>query len=350
MVLDSFSGVQLMSRRRFLKASTLVGMGFVAGAPGVLGARARQAGQSRADGPTRIIMGGYAPSTTSFSRGLDFIGDRLESRFGDDVEARYVYNVSDVGYGGAGDLTWLVDSGIMTLAYRTMSEGIPELEVTSLPFLFANLTEARAAMDGPLGRAAAARIEADSNFRILGFFENGFRHVSNSVRPVRTPADLNGLSIRCLGSQSRMFELLGAEPRGMSLAAALPELEAGTIDGQENPFENTVSYEPYRFQRYHTATFHSYLSRPIFVNRQAFDSWPAELQTEMRAAVRDAMTYQRELHDQAEIDSQVVIREAGGEIVELTAAERAQFVAAVEPIYADARTRYSRELLGWVNR
>jgi len=339
-----------MLRRRFLKASTLIGMGFVAGAPGGLGARAQQAGQTRADGPIRIIMGGYAPPTTSFSRGLDFIGDRLESRFGDDVEARYVYNVTDVGYGGAGDLSWLVDSGVLTLAYRTMSEGIPELEVASLPFVFADLAEARAAMDGSLGRAAAARIEADTNFRILGFFENGFRHVSNSVRPVHTPADLNGLSIRCLGSQARTFELLGAQPRMISLAAALPELEAGTIDGQENPFENTVSYEPYRFQRYHTATFHSYLSRPIFVNRQVFDAWPEDLQTEMRAAVQGAVIHQRELHDQAEIDSAAVIRESGGEIVELTAAERAQFVAAVAPIYADAETRYSRELMGWVNR
>ena len=339
-----------MSRRRFLKASTLIGMGFVAGAPGVLGARAQQAGQTRPDGPIRIIMGGYGPSTTSFSRALKFVGDRLESRFGDDVEVRYVYNVMDVGYGGAGDLSWLVDSGVMALAYRTMANGVPELEVAALPFVFSDLAEARAAMDGPLGRAAATRIEADSNFRILGYFENGFRHVSNSVRPVHTPADLNGLSIRCLGMQARTFELLGAEPRTISLGAALPELEAGTIDGQENPFENTVSYGPYRFQRYHTATFHSYLSRPIFVNRQSFDAWPEELQSEMRAAMQDAVIHQRELHDQAEIDSAVIIREAGGEIVELTAAQRAQFVAAVAPIYVDAETRYSRELLGWVNR
>jgi TRAP-type C4-dicarboxylate transport system substrate-binding protein len=339
-----------MSRRRFLKASTLIGMGFVAGAPGVLGARAPQAGQTSADGPIRIIMGGYGPSTTSFSRGLKFVGDRLESRFGDDVAVRYVYNVMDVGYGGAGDLAWLVDSGVMALAYRTMSDGVPELEVAALPFVFSDLAEARAAMDGPLGRAATIRLEADSNFRILGYFENGFRHVSNNVRPVHTPADLNGLSIRCLGSQARTFELLGAQPTTISLGAAIPELEAGTIDGQENPFENTVSYGPYRFQRYHTATFHSYLSRPIFVNRQSFDAWPEDLQVEMRAAVQAAVLHQRELHDQAEIDSAAVIRESGGEIVELTAEQRAEFVAAVAPIYADADARYSPELLGLVGK
>ena len=339
-----------MSRRRFLKTSALIGTSVVVGAPGIFGARAQPARRTSADGPIRIIMGGYGPSTTSFSRGLKLIGDRLEAKFGDEVDVRYVYNVIDVGYNGGGDLRWLVDSGVLTLAYFTMSTGVPELEVAALPFLFSDTAEARAAMDGPLGQAAKTRIEADSNFYILGYFENGFRHVSNSIRPVHTPADLNGLSIRCLGIQARMFELLGAEPRTMSLGAAIPELEAGTIDGQENPFENTVSYGPYRFQRYHTATFHSYLSRPIFVNRQSFDAWPEDLQAEMRAAAQDATIYQRELHDQAEIDSAAIIREFGGEIVELTAEQRAEFVAAVAPIYADAKTRYSRELLNLVNR
>ena len=131
----------------------------------------------------------------------------------------------------------------------------------------------------------------------------------------------------------------------MNLAAAILVLADGTIDGQENPFENTVSYGPYLHQRYHTATFHSYLSRAIFVHRPTFDAWPEDLQNEMRAAVRDAVTYQRGLHDQAEIDSQAIIRDAGGETVELTPAQRAEFVAAVAPIYADAQTRYSRELL-----
>lgn len=331
-----------MFRRQFLKNSALLGASVAAGAPGFFSARAQEASARR------IIMAGYGPSTTSFSRGLDFIGEHLEARFGDAVDPRYIYNIYDVGYGGAGDLRWLVDSGVLTLAYSTMSTGIPELEVAALPFLFSDTAAARAAMDGPLGEAASARIEAETNYRVLGFFENGFRHVSNDIRPVHTPADLVGLSIRLLGIQSRTFELLGAEPVTMNLADAIPLLADGTIDGQENPFENTVSYGPYLHQRYHTATFHSYLSRAIFVHRPSFDSWPEDLQTEMRAAVREAVMYQRGLHDEAEVESQRTIREAGGEIVELTPAQRAEFVAAVTPIYADAQTRYSRELLDLV--
>lgn len=340
-----------MSRRNFLKTLALTGTSVVAGAPGFFGARAQQADQpSVTERPIRIVMGGYGPPTTSFSQGLKLIGDRLEARFGDEVDVRYVYNVMDVGYSGGGDLPWLVEAGVLTLGYSTMSnERIPELELAALPFLFSDTTTARAAMDGPLGQATIVRIEAEMNVRILGYFENGFRHVSNNVRPVHTPADLSGLTIRVLGIQARTFELLGADPQIISLTAAIEALEAGTLDGQENPFENTVTYRPYLFQRFHTATYHSYLSRPIFVHRPSFDAWPEALQTEMRAAVRDAVILQRELHDKAEVDSAAIIREAGGEIVELTPEQREAFVAAVAPIYAEAKNRYSRELLDLVN-
>jgi TRAP-type C4-dicarboxylate transport system substrate-binding protein len=254
----------------------------------------------------------------------------------------------DVGYCSS-DLAWLVDAGVLTLAYRTMTEGIPELEVAALPFLFPDTASARAAMDGALGRAATQRIEAQTNYRVLGYFENGFRHVSNNVRPIRTPADFKGLKIRVLAVQARTFELLGADPRPMSLSAAIAALKAGKLDGQENPFANTVTYGIYPYQRYHTATYHSYLSRPIFVHRPSFDAWPQALRTELRAAVKDAVDFQRERHDEEEQRAAETIREAGGEIVELTAAQREAFVQAVAPIYAEAKARYSERVLKLVN-
>ena len=339
-----------MYRRYFLKITALISASVLASAPGFFGASAQQASElGVTDGPIQIVMGGAGLSTTSFSRGLKYIGDRLEAKFGDQIDVSYVYDVNDPSYDGGTNVSELVDSGALTLSYRTMYAEIPALELAALPFLFEDLDTVRAAMDGPLGQAAIETIEAQSNWHILGFFENGFRHVSNSIRPVHTPADLRGLSIRCLSINTRIFELLGTEPIRMNLRVALQYLEDGTIDGQENPFENTVSYNPYLYQRYHTATFHSYLSRPIFINRDIFDSWPEALQSEMRAAAAEAMILQRELHDKAEIESQVIIREAGGEIVELTPEQRAAFVAVAAPMHAEAKDRYSRELLDMVD-
>ena len=92
------------------------------------------------------------------------------------------------------------------------------------------------------------------NYRILGWFENGFRHISNRVRPVSLPADLEGMHIRVLPSQiqKRTFELLGARPQSMDLTEAIRMIEAGEIDAQENPLANTVTYGVHKFHRFHT--------------------------------------------------------------------------------------------------
>jgi TRAP-type C4-dicarboxylate transport system substrate-binding protein len=335
-----------MSRRQFLKTSALLG------ATGIALRISPAAGQASTPSSTNdqtihIRMGGYGPPTTSFSLGLKMIGDRLEDQFGEEISMHYVYNVMDLGYAGS-DLRWLVDSGVLTVGYMSISD-TPELELAALPFLFPDTATARAAMDGPLGRAAAESLEAITNYRVIGFFENGFRHISNNVRAVRTLEDLRGLKIRVRSAeQITTFERLGVDPQVVELSAAVQEIERGTLDGQENPFANTITYNIYPHQRFYTATFHSYLSRPIFVHAPSFDDWPSHIQTSVRDAAREAVEFQRAFHDQEEEDAQAIIREAGGEILELTPAAREEFVAAVAPLYEEAQTRYPQELLNMV--
>src|SRR5437588_5930802 len=148
----------------------------------------------------RIRMGGYGPATTGFSRALKLIGDRLTSEFGTRVDIKYVWNIMDLGY-RAEDILWLVEHGLLTLGYQSSSyltERVPELGIVDLPFLFASTQAARGAMDGELGALLARKIEERVNFRVLGWFENGFRHISNRVRPLHRPKNLAGLRIRVL--------------------------------------------------------------------------------------------------------------------------------------------------------
>ena len=298
-------------------------------------------------------MGGYGPSTTGFSLALKRIGDRLSAKFGDQVDVKYVYNILDLGY-RADDIIWLVESGVLTLGYQSSSyftDRIPAVGVADLPFLFSDQAKARAAMDGALGAALTGRIEAEMGLRIVGYFENGFRQLSNRVRPIHVPADMKGLAIRVLPSkiQARTFQLLGAEPRIMDLTEALAAIKAGKLDAQENPFSNTVTYGVHTFHKFHTATNHFYLSRPIFVHRPSFDGWPRPIQEELRAAVRDAVAFQRDLHVKEEADSEIAIKKAGGEIVELTADQLKAFASAVSPIYKEAGSEFGRELMSLVN-
>src|SRR5450759_1335649 len=117
-----------------------------------------------------------------------------------------------------------------------------------------------------LSRMIEARVPG---YRMLGYFENGYRHVSNRLRPVHTPADMKGLRIRSLPSRmhARTYELLGAVPLMMDLKPAIAAIKAGEIDAQENPLANTVDYGVHKLHRYHTLTGHSYLSRGIYCNR-----------------------------------------------------------------------------------
>jgi tripartite ATP-independent transporter DctP family solute receptor len=294
-------------------------------------------------------MGGYGPASTGFSRALKLIGDRLTAEFGERVEVKYVWNIMELGY-RAEDILWLVEHGLLTLGYQSSSyltDRVPELGVVDLPFLFAHTQAARAAMDGALGELLARKIEERVNYRVLGWFENGFRHVSNRVREVRMPADLAGLRIRVLPSnvQARTFELLGAAPMRMDLTQAIEMIAAGTIDAQENPLSNTVTYGVHKFHRFHTLSNHFYISRPIFLHRTTFDAWPADLQRAMRSAITDAIAFQRELHVQEEEDARKAIAAQGCEIVDLSDAEHDAFVAAVAPLINEARATFGQRLL-----
>jgi TRAP-type C4-dicarboxylate transport system substrate-binding protein len=296
----------------------------------------------------QIRMGGYGPATTGFSKSLKFIGERLEKQFGDRIDVKYIWNIMDFGY-RAEDILWLVESGILTLGYQSSSyltERVPELSFVDLPFLFSKNEKARAGVDGALGQFLAGKIEERVNYRILGWFENGFRHISNRLRTIRSPADMKGMRIRVLPSevQARTFELLGAVPLRWDLTEAIAAIKAGTIDAQENPFANTVTYGVHKFHHFHTVTNHFYISRPIFLHRPAFDAWPRDLQDAMREAVTASVAYQRELAIEEDGSARKALAEQGCEVAELTAEEHELFKRAVEPLWADARQRFGKEM------
>lgn len=298
--------------------------------------------------PIQIRMGGYGPPTTTCSRGLKIIGDRLEAEFGKAVDVKYIWNVMDLGYKG-GDLLWMAEHGILTLTYQSTSylaDRVPELEFADLPFLFGSLDEARSAMDGKLGVYLSRKIEERIGYRLLGYFENGYRHVSNRLRPVHTPADLKGMRIRLMPGKvhSRSFELLGAVPFSLDLKPGLEAIVSGAVDAQENPLANTVDYGAHKVHRYHTLTGHCYLSRGIYMNRAAFDGWPGEFQAAMKRAAREAVAVQRELAVKEEEIARRAIESEGGEIVELTPGEREAFVRAVKPLHDEARERLGEEM------
>ena len=302
--------------------------------------------------PIQIRMGGYGPPSTGFSKALKFIGDRLTAAFGDCVDIKHVWNIMDLGY-RAEDIVWLVEHGLLTLGYQSSSyltDRVPELGFVDLPFLFSSNAQARAAMDGELGALLIAKTEARADLRVLGWLENGFRHISNRLRPVHVPADMKGMRIRVLPSevQKHTFELLGAVALRLDLSEAIAMIKSGSLDAQENPLANTVTYGVHNFHKFHTLTSHFYISRPVFVHRAAFDAWPEELRRAMREAVREAVEFQRKLALAEQEQARRIIAEAGCTFVTPTPAEHARFVDAVQPLLAEARETYGEAMFGMV--
>jgi TRAP-type transport system periplasmic protein len=292
----------------------------------------------------RIRMGGYGPPSTGFSKSLKLIGDKLGAQFGNDLKIEYVFNIMDHGH-KAEDILTLVENGEITLGYQSSSyltDRVPELGFVDLPFLFSSNAQARAAMDGTLGEFLARKTEGRINYRILGWFENGFRHISNRLQPIHRPADMAGMKIRVLPSEihRRTFELLGAVAMRMDLTEAIAMIKAGTLDAQENPLANTVIYGVHKFHKFHTLSNHFYISRPIFLHRPSFESWPDRLKRAMQSAVSEAVAYQRKLAVEEHDESYRAIEAEGCEINSLTPKEHELLVAAVQPLLADARKTY----------
>ena len=292
----------------------------------------------------KIRMAGYGPPATGFSKSLKFIGDKLQAQFGRDIAVDYVFNIMDHGH-KAEDILTLVENGEMTLGYQSSSyltDRVPELGFADLPFLFSSTAQARGAMDGELGKFLARKTEERISYRILGWFENGFRHISNRLRPIHVPNDMRGMKIRVLPSNihKRTFELLGAIAMRMDLTEAIAMIKAGTLDAQENPLANTVTYGVHKFHKYHTLSYHFYISRPIFLHRTSFDAWPNELKRAMQTAVTEAVAFQRKLAVEEHDESYRAIEAEGCKVNALTPDEHEAFVAVLQPLLADARKTY----------
>ncbi len=145
-----------------------------------------------------IRIGGYAPSESVHGRALDRFAEFVRSESNGEISIEVMYNVMDFGRPMA-DLLDMVISGELTWCYFSTSylgNLVPAVNALEIPFLFATLDDAHKALDGPFGASLSASIASVHPVEVLGYWDNGFRHLTNRDRPIRTPADCAGLSIR----------------------------------------------------------------------------------------------------------------------------------------------------------
>lgn len=231
------------------------------------------------------------------------------------------------------------------------SPQIPELNVFSLPFLMPDYAAIDALVKGPVGKKIFEIIEANDVVP-LAWAENGFREVTNSRKAIRTPADMQGLKMRVVGSPifNDIFTTLGANPTQMSWADAQPALTTGAVDGQENPLTIYSVLNMHEVGQSHV-TLWRYLADPLIfvVNKQVWDSFSAEDQEIVRQAAVEAGAYGVEIARKGLTeDDESLIDEIAGKgvtITRLTDEERAAFAEATRPIYEAWRPKIGEDLV-----
>lgn len=214
--------------------------------------------------------------------------------------------------------------------------------VFDLPFLFPDRETAYKAMDGEVAEAIAADFE-DIGLVFLGWWENGFRHITNNKRPIEKPEDLKGLKIRTPESAVYIatFEELGAAPTPIAFGELFSALQLKTVDGQENPAGHVITQKFYEVQDYISLTGHFYTAEPLVMSKIVYDKMPANVQEALKEAGKEAGEFERKRSEELEKEYLQEIEEIG---MTITKPDIKAFQDAVKPVIEQYKDVYGENL------
>ncbi len=218
---------------------------------------------------------------------------------------------------------------------------VPETQITDIPFLFRNYAHARSVLDGPIGQEMLA-LFPKHDLIALAWGENGFRHLTNSVRPVRVPDDLKGMKMRTMQNSLHVltFATLGARPIPIPFTELYSALEQHAVDGQENPTPTVVKSRFFEVQKYLSLTGHFYSPALVLMAPARWNALSDSDREIFRHAAKLAAIAMRNEVDRMERDSLALLRSAG---MEVTLVDQALFERAVTPVYADCARRFGQD-------
>ena len=231
------------------------------------------------------------------------------------------------------------------------SPQVKQLNLFSMPFLFPNFKAVDAVTQGEVGQEIFKTLEKGGVVP-LAWGENGYREISNSKHPIKTPADLKGMKIRVVGSPLFLdtFTALGANPTQMSWADAQPAMASGAVDGQENPVSVYMAAKLQSVGQKHL-TLWGYINDPLIfvVNKDIWASWTKEDQDIVRQAAVDAAKEQIVIARKGMIEADKPLLKDlaanGVTVTQLTPAEREAFVKATRPVYDKWKQQVGTDLV-----
>lgn len=218
-----------------------------------------------------------------------------------------------------------------SLPSSVMSSVADEFGVFEMPYIIQSRDHMKAVRD-EIGDSVLNAAAEDNGYKILGFFENGFRHITNNTRPVNVPADLDGIKLRTPKGEWRvkMFQLYGANPTPMSFSEVFTALKTDVIDGQENPYAQIWSAKFQEVQKYLSITGHVYTPAYVLVSAKHFAKLPEDIQSDLIAAAQESQDAVYEMAANLETELLQNLKDGG---ITVNEADKAAFVEASKPIY-----------------
>jgi tripartite ATP-independent transporter DctP family solute receptor len=296
--------------------------------------------RSATDGVLRLRLGHVGTAGSHFDLGCQRFKQIVEVRLAGRVEIQ-VYPASQLG----SDKEMLVALRLGALDVHVPSSALhsvePVLRVFDAPFLIADREQLRRLVEGPVGAEIRKRLR-ERGLELLGFWENGFRMITNNVRPIVRPEDLSGIKLRTPNDPGRvrLFRVLGANPTSMPFGELFSALRQGVVDGQENPLSQIVSARLYEVQKFLSLSRHVYSPAYPIMNRAFYESLPDDVKRVLREAGEEVGRYHRALGQEKDAAFLDVCRKHA-EVAEI---DRAAFVAAARPILDEMEAQLGEDL------
>ena len=220
---------------------------------------------------------------------------------------------------------------------------VPRMFVVDLPFLFRDREHAYKVLDGPIGRELLDAFSA-KGIKGLAFWENGFRQITNSVRPIEKPEDLKGIKIRTMENKVHLsaFRAFGASPTPMAWSEVYTALQQKTIDAQENPIAIIYFQKIYEVQKYLALTGHFYSPTPLLMSLKAFNNLPRNIQKSMLDTAMECATYERNLLRDNEAKQLAEIKAKG---MQVTLPNKKPFQDAAAPVYREFESQFGEDTI-----
>lgn len=298
---------------------------------------------------TDLTIGGYQPIGSLLSQTLQNVEANLVDHLGEKTNISFINNIMDLGK-VPGHMPELIKSGEITMGYIASSylaNLAPELYIFDLPFEIKSRESAYKLVDGPLYERVATRLAEVAGLKLLGIWEYGFRHFTNNTRPIRSPADCNGLPIRTLLNElhPKMFKALGFQPEVVQLSEFLERIRAGEPMAQENALTNYYNFGLQNFHK-HITLSHHLIGMALFICAlPAFESWPLKVRLAVEEAGRDATIAQRSLALTEEEEILSRLSASGCQIHHLTNDEKLEFEKILRPLAEPYREKVGPEVI-----